>query len=41
MAGWAPPYPAAPNVLPPLWAELSLRLELRSMAEREDQEAGP
>ena len=39
-AGRAPRYPAAPKAPPPLWTELSLRLELRSMAEREDQEAG-
>jgi hypothetical protein len=38
--GWVPPYPTAPKALPPLWAELSLRLQLRSTAEREDQEAG-
>lgn len=39
-AGRAPTYPAAPKALPPLWAELSLRLQLRSTAEREDQAAG-
>ena len=39
-AGRAPLYPAAPRALPPLWAELSLRPELTSTAEREDQETG-
>lgn len=39
-AGKAPLEPGAPKAPPPLWAELSLRVLLRSTAEREDQEAG-